>query len=97
MAGLVVKEKIGLKLTQKFAFGQAAQKHGLVHLNVPVHERAYGALVRGGTACGNQRGANAHSGGAFLLQAVQGGQQGLKRSGRQGLQRLVAFVLLEGA
>jgi 5'-nucleotidase len=46
MAGLVIKEKIGLKLAQKFTLGQPAQKHGFVDLDIPVHQRSDGAFMR---------------------------------------------------
>lgn len=37
MRDLVIKEKIEFKLVQEFAFGQAAEEHGLIDINVPVH------------------------------------------------------------
>ena len=52
---LIVKEKVGLKLFKKFTFRQAAQEHGLVHLNVPLHQGANGAFVSGRTARRDQR------------------------------------------
>jgi hypothetical protein len=74
VAGLVVKEKVGLKLAQKLAFGKAAQKHRLVYFDVPVHHRADGALMRWGAAGGDQGGANADLWIALVLQPVQGQQ-----------------------
>ena len=72
MAGLVVKEEVGLELAQEFAFGQPTQEHGFVHIDVPVHQRADGALVGRCAAGGDQCGADAHGRRATLLQAVQG-------------------------
>ena len=96
VTGLVVKEKVRLELAQKLTLGQAAQKHGFVHLDVPVHQCADGAFVRRGAAGCDECGANPHGGRALLLQAVQGGQQGLERSSQQGLPGLVSFVGLKG-
>ena len=92
---LVVKEKIGLKLAQKLALVQPAQEHGLVHLNVPVHQRANGALVGRGAAGRHQRRANAHPGCGGLLQAVQRHQQWFERAVRQWQRHLVNLMLLE--
>ena len=96
VTGLVVKEEVRFKFAQELALGQATQEHGFVHFNVPVHQRADGAFVCGGAACCHQGGADAHVGCAFLLQPVQGGQQGLEGASRQGRGRLVALVLLKG-
>jgi len=71
MTSLVVKEKIRFELAQKFTLGQSTQEHGLVHLDVPFHQGADGALMRGGTARSHQSGADMHGGRALLLQAVQ--------------------------
>ena len=95
VAGLVIKEKVGFKLTQELTFLQAAQEHGFVHLNVPVHQCANGALVRWRTTGGDKCGANAHVGCARLLQLVQGSEQGFERAGRQRLCRFGFFVLLK--
>ena len=95
MAGLVVKKEVGLKLAQELALGQAAQKHGLVHSNVPVHQRADGALVRRGAARRHQRSADAHAAALAaggLLQAVQRGQQGLEGAVGQRLAGFGAFT-----
>ena len=96
MPRLVVKKEVWLKLAQELSLGQPAQKHGLVDLDVPVHQGADGALMGRGAACCDQRGANAHGRGALDLQALQRGQQGLERPGQQRLLRLGAFVPLEG-
>ena len=56
VAGLVVEEEVGLELAQEFALGQAAEEHGFVDADVPLHQRADRALVRGRAACGDQRG-----------------------------------------
>ena len=82
--GLVVKEKVGLKFAQKLALVQPAQKHGLVYLNVPVHQGANGALVRRGAAGGDQCGAYAHLWQLCLLQLVQRHQQRFERAVGQG-------------
>lgn len=86
---LVVKEKVGLELAQKLALGQATQKHGLVHLDVPVHEGANGTFVRRCTARRDQRRPNAHVAGARVLELVQRLEQGLERAARQRQRRLV--------
>ena len=95
VAGLVVKKEVGLKLAQKRALVQPAQKHGLVHLDVPVHQGANGALMRRGAARGDQRGAHAHLRLRGLLQSVQRHQQGLERAVGQGQGGFVLFVLLK--
>ena len=96
MTCLVVKEKIRLELTQKFALGQAAQEHGFVDLDVPIHQRAYGPLMRRGAARGDERGANAHAAAGLALQALQGQQQRLERPCCQGVVGLRALVGLKG-
>ena len=96
MTGLVVKEKIGLELAQELPLGQAAQEHGFIDLDVPVHQGADGALVRRRAARCDQRGADAHGGRAGLLQALQGKQQGLERAIGQRLRRLLDLMLLKG-
>ena len=96
MAGLVVKEKVRLELTQKSAFVQAAQKHGLVDLDIPVHQRADGALVGRGAARRHQRRAYAHGRARCLLQLVQGHQKGFEGAVGQRLGRFVLLVLLKG-
>ena len=53
--------------------------------------------MRWGAAGGDQRGADAHGGGAGLLQPLQRGQQGFEGAGQQGLLGFVLFVLLKGA
>ena len=53
--------------------------------------------MRGGTAGGDQGGANAHARRAFELQPVQGFQQGLEGTRRQRLAGPVLFVLLKSA
>ena len=45
--GLVVEEEVRLELAQERPFVEAAQEHRLVDLDVPVHQRADRALVRG--------------------------------------------------
>ena len=96
VAGLVVKEKIGLKLAQKFALGQAAKVHGFVNLDVPVHELANGASVGWGAAGGFQGRANSHGAGAFRLLAVQRFERGLERLACQRLSGVRRFVGLDG-
>jgi hypothetical protein len=95
VAGLIVKEKVGFKLAQELAFFKAAQKHGFVHFNVPVHQRANGTLVRRCAACRHQCGADAHVRCARLLQHLQGCEQGLERACRQWLLSFAFFVLLK--
>ena len=95
MAGLVVEEKIGFELGQEFAFGQAAQEHRFIDLDVPVHQRANRALMRRGAARSDQRSADAHAGGARLLQALECRQQRLELSGQQRLLCLVLLVFLK--
>ncbi|MNW23204.1 hypothetical protein D3C71_2251720 [compost metagenome] len=51
VAGLVVKEEVGFKFAQKGAFLQPAQKHGFIHADAPVQQRAHRAFV-GGCAAG---------------------------------------------
>ena len=70
VSGLVIKKEVRFKFPQKLAFGQAAQKHGLINLNVPVHQGANSTLVSGGTAGGDQRRTNTHGGSARLLQPL---------------------------
>src|SRR5260221_396120 len=40
MAGLVVEEEVGLELAQEGTLGQTAQEHGLVDVDVPIHQRS---------------------------------------------------------
>ncbi|MPM41193.1 hypothetical protein SDC9_87843 [bioreactor metagenome] len=96
VAGLVVEEEVGFELAQERAFFQAAEEHGFIDGDIPLHQRAYGALVRGGAAGGDQGGANAHAFGASLLQPVQCRQQGLEGAVGQGQGGLVEFMALEG-
>jgi len=63
VAGLVIEEKVWLEFAQELALGQAAQEHGLVDFDLPVHQGADGALVGRRAARGDQRGADAHGGG----------------------------------
>ena len=71
VTGLVVKEKVGFELAQKFALGKPAQKHGFIDFNVPVHQGTYGPLMRWRAARCDQRGAYSHVRCTHLLQAVQ--------------------------
>ena len=99
VAGLVIEEEVGLELAQEGALGQAAEEHGFVNGNVPAHQRADGAFVGRGTACGDQGGADAQRCLALLaglLQLVQGGQEGLEGAGRQRQGDIVDFVRLKG-
>jgi hypothetical protein len=70
VAGLVVEEEVGLELAQELALGQAAEEHGLVDLDVPVHQGADGALVRRRAAGRDQRRAHAHGGRASRCSAA---------------------------
>ena len=92
---LIVKEKVGFKLFEKLPLGQAAQEHGLVHLNVPLHQGANGALVSGRTARCDQSSSDANRWCALLLKPVKGGQQRLERPSQQGLRGLGMFVCLK--
>jgi hypothetical protein len=47
MPSLVIKEKVGLKLFEKIAFIQAAEKHRLINLDVPVNQGTDRPLVSG--------------------------------------------------
>lgn len=96
MAGLVVKEEVGLEFTQKLPLGQAAEEHGLIHIDLPVHQRVQGAFMGRGAAGGDQCRAYVHAGHIDLLQPVQGCQQGFERAFGQGLGRFFLLVLLEG-
>ena len=75
-----------------------AQEHRLVDLDVPVHQRADRALVRGARARGDERRAQLHRHVAVVrgaLQPVQRLQQRLERARRQRPRRVVGLVLLE--
>jgi len=80
MAGLVVKEEIGLELAQELALREAAEEHGFIDTNVPVHQGADRALMRRRAAGGDQCSANAHLALHILLQPVQRGQQWFERA-----------------
>jgi hypothetical protein len=58
MAGLVVEEKVGLKFAQESALGQAAQKHRLINLDMPLHQGANSPFMCRYTAGGDQCGAD---------------------------------------
>jgi hypothetical protein len=94
VAGLVVEEEVGLELAQELALGQAAEEHGLVDLDVPVHQGADGALVRRGAARGDQRGAHAHAGapGRSRCRRCSASSSGLKGPAGQRLRGLFALV-----
>jgi hypothetical protein len=47
MPGLIIKEKVGLKLFKKITFIQAAEKHRLIDLDVPVNQGADRPLMGG--------------------------------------------------
>jgi len=52
---LVVEKEVRFELAQERSFFPATQKHRLVDINVPVHQCADRALVRGRAARGHQR------------------------------------------
>ena len=96
MAGLIVKEEIGLEFSQESAFGEATQKHGLIDINIPVHQGVQRPLMRWCAARRDQSGANAHARRLHLLQLVQRQQQGLERPGRQWLAGFLQLMALKG-
>ena len=91
MAGLVIKEEVGFEFAQKLSLGQAAEKHGFVHVDVPIHQGAYGPLMGRCAACRNECSAYAHAGAARRarhLQPVQRGKQWFEGAIGQGLRSL---------
>jgi len=96
VAGLVVKEKVGLELAQEPDLGQAAEEHGFVHLDVPVHQGADRALVGWCAARGDQRGAHMHLQRALGLQAVRRFKQRLEGATGQRQGSLARLVRLKG-
>ena len=95
MAGLVVEEEVGFELAQKPALGQSAEEHGLIDIDLPVHQRIERAFMGRGAARRDQGRAHAHAGHIGLLQSVQGGQQGLERAFGQRLGGFLHLMLLE--
>lgn len=95
MTCLVVEEEVGLELAQKTALGQSAKEHGLIDIDLPVHQRIERALMGRGAARRDQGRAHAHAGHIGLLQPVQGGQQGLERAFGQRLGGLFQLMLLK--
>src|SRR5689334_16621703 len=48
VTALIVEIDVGLESRKERAFVQPSQEHCLVHTDIPVHQRAHGALVRRG-------------------------------------------------
>ena len=50
VAALIVEEEVGLEGLKEGPFVEAAEEHGLVDGDVPLHQRAHRALMGGGQA-----------------------------------------------
>ena len=94
--GLVIKKDVRLKGSQKLGLVHATEKQRFIQPDIPVPQRANHALMSRRTPSGDQgRAYRAFSVRKLLLQAVHGGQKGLKRAAGQGLIRLIQFRLTE--
>src|SRR3954451_17530587 len=92
MAELVVEVKVGLEGLEERAFIEATEEHRLVHRDVPLHQRAHRALVRGRAARGDESGAHFHGeillGTSCGLQPMERFQERLERARRYRLKRV---------
>jgi hypothetical protein len=97
MFGVVVKVKIGLKLRQELALIESAQKHRLIDVNAPMHERPDGAFVGGGTSCRHQGNPDTHPLGCPALgpQSMERFKQRLEWSRVERLIRALGLMTLE--
>src|SRR4030095_9544569 len=92
MSSLVIKEDVGLERLQELTLVHSAQKQCLVDADVPGTQGADNALMRRGTASGDERGAYRRLLGRELgLDAMQRSKEGLKRAARQRFGR-TAFL-----
>ena len=96
---LVVEVEVRLELAQERALVEAAEEHRLVDRDVPVHQRADRALVRGRAARGDERGAELHRHrvrSSALCSRCSASSSGLNGPGGSGRVRVVGLVRLEG-